>query len=92
MLQGVLRALREEEMRCPYDVSLVSLDNAPLAEFLEPPLAQIRRQPLEMGACAAQLMLEQLGGAEPRRIVLPTRFVPAGSCAPPPTRPPRRAG
>lgn len=89
MLQGVLRALRDMELRCPFDVSLVSLDNAPLAEFLEPPLAQITRQPIEMGTRAAELMLEQLGGSEPRRIVLPTQFVPAGSCAPPPTRPPR---
>lgn len=84
ILQGVMRALRDLELRIPDDVSLVTFDSVPLAEFLEPPLAHVTRDPIEVGRQAAALLLEQIGGARPRTVTLPTEFVPAGSCGPPP--------
>jgi LacI family transcriptional regulator len=86
ILQGVMVALRELDLRMPADVSLVALDKVALAEFLQPPLAHVMRDPIDVGRQAAVLLLEQLGGAEPRTVTLPTKFVPAGSCAPPPSR------
>jgi LacI family transcriptional regulator len=84
ILQGVMQALRDLKLRIPTDVSLVTLDKVPLAEFLEPPLAHVTRDPIEVGRQAAVLLLEQLRGAAPRTVTLPTEFVPAGSCGPPP--------
>jgi LacI family transcriptional regulator len=79
-----MRSLRDLKLKIPDDVSLVTLDTVPLAEFLEPPLAHVTRDPIDVGRQAAVLLLEQIGGAAPRTVTLPTTFVPAGSCGPPP--------
>lgn len=86
ILVGVLRALRGKQLRIPRDVSLVTCDEVPLAEFLSPPLATIRRDPYRMGATAAGLLLSRLSGAPPEAATLPTWFTAADSCAEP--RPP----
>lgn len=83
ILVGVLRALRDLKLNIPRDVSLVTCDDLPLAEFLDPPLARVTRDPMNVGLTSAQLILEQIAGAEPRKIVLPTAFTPGESCARP---------
>ena len=83
ILVGVLSALRHRQRRIPRDVSLVTCDEVPLAEFLSPPLATIRRDPREMGATAARLLLSRLAGAAPQASILPTWFATADSCAEP---------
>lgn len=84
LLVGVLRAIRRRRLRIPKDVSLVTCDRIPLAEFLEPALATIERDTRKLGHSAAQVLLEVLQGAAPRRVVLPVNFVPGQSCGPPP--------
>lgn len=83
ILVGVLRELKERSLSIPVDMSVVTCDDVPLAEFLSPALATIRRDPTAMGTVAAQLLLARLGGGAAERTVLPTLFSPAGSCAPP---------
>ncbi|HEY7050268.1 MAG TPA: LacI family DNA-binding transcriptional regulator [Jatrophihabitantaceae bacterium] len=83
ILVGVLRELARRELRVPDDISVVTCDDVPLAEFLSPALATIRRDPYEMGTTAAQLLLARLGGGEPQTVTLPATFSAAGSCAPP---------
>lgn len=85
ILVGVLRALRELGRVVPDDISLVTCDDIPLAEFLTPAITTISRDFGEMGHLAAELLLAQLAG-EPARIeVLPTGFRATASCAPPPS-------
>jgi LacI family transcriptional regulator len=84
ILVGVLRAIRRRRLRVPQDLSVVTCDRTPLAEFLEPVLATIERDPRGLGHSAAQLLLEVLGGSAPRRVLLPVSFVPGQSCGPPP--------
>jgi len=86
ILIGVLRALRQRAIRIPQDISLITCDRLPLLEFIEPPLATIERDHQQIGRTAADLLLDMLGGAPPRQILLPTRFEPNGSCAPPPSK------
>lgn len=83
ILTGVLRAIRAAGLRIPGDVSVITCDDVPLAEFLEPPIATISRDPKEMGRVAAELLLERLRGAEPRTVTLPTGFRATDSCAVP---------
>lgn len=83
ILVGVLQALRSAEIGVPEEMSLVACDRMPLSEFLDPPLATIARDPGEIGKVGAQLLIELIRGGEPRRVVLPTMFEPAASCAPP---------
>ena len=84
ILVGVLRALRRAARRIPEDISLVTCDEVPLAEFLVPPLATIERDHFEMGTIAAQLLLELLSGTKPRTKKIPTTYLPAGSVGPAP--------
>lgn len=79
ILTGVLRALSSLNVSIPRDVSLVSCDSLALAEFLTPSLAVIWRDGQELGVRAAQVLLEQLDGAEPHDLRLPTEFRDAGS-------------
>lgn len=84
LLAGALRAIRATGRHIGTDVSLITCDEIPLVEFHEPPIATVSRDNEAIGATAAQLLLERLGGAPARRVVLPTTFVARESCAPPP--------
>lgn len=83
ILVGVLRALRDAQLRIPRDMSVVTCDDVPLAEFFTPTLATIERDPYAMGNAAAHLLLSRLGGGDPESLVLPTAYVPGASCARP---------
>jgi LacI family transcriptional regulator len=83
ILTGVLAGIHQARLRIPQDLSLVTCDEVALAEFLQPPLATVSRDTLEIGQVAAELLLERLGGRSARSVTLPTTFRPAHSCAPP---------
>ena len=83
ILVGVLRELAARSLRIPADISVVTCDDVPLAEFLSPALATIRRDPYAMGATAARLLVTHLDGGDPQTVTLPATFSPAGSCARP---------
>lgn len=86
ILPGVLRAIRERGLRIPDDVSLATFDDLPLLGLLEPPVDVVRRGPLEFGRIAADLLLKRLDGEAPSSVLVPTRFEPRGSSAPPAAR------
>jgi LacI family transcriptional regulator len=79
ILVGVLRAIRKHRLRIPKDLSLVTCDEVPLAEFLVPPLATIQRDHHQMGVIAAQLLLESLAGSSTRTQRVPTFYLPTAS-------------
>jgi LacI family transcriptional regulator len=85
ILVGVLRQLRRSKCQVPGDISIVTCDEVPLAEFLEPPLATIERNNFEMGVLAAQLLLELISGKKARTVRVPTTYHSAGSVGPAPT-------
>lgn len=85
LLAGALAELHARRLTLPRDLSLVSCDDVALARLLRPPIAVVRRDTRELGRCAAELLLQQLGGrAELRRVLLPTEFVARDSIGPPP--------
>jgi LacI family transcriptional regulator len=83
---GCLAALAEAGLRCPEDVSIVGHNDTPMVANLAPPLTTVAIPQREIGARAAQLILDRLDGkpvaAEP--VLLPTELVVRGSTAPPP--------
>ncbi len=83
ILIGVLRSLRRHKLRVPEDISLVTIDHAPMLEFIEPPIATIDRDCGDFGRTAAQLLLDRLEGRPMRKHLLPVNFDPKSSCAPP---------
>jgi LacI family transcriptional regulator len=85
MAVGALKALREADARVPQDVALVGFDDVPLAAAVEPALTTVRQPIEQMGAMAADLLLNLLENppdeqAPAHRIVLPGKLIVRGSC------------
>jgi DNA-binding LacI/PurR family transcriptional regulator len=62
---GAIKALRRAGRRVPDDVAVVGFDNVPLAQVFEPGLTTIAQPMHELGAVAAELLLELLAGGSP---------------------------
>ena len=81
LAHGVLRALRELGLRPGRDMSLVCAEEPPTLLLLDPPIAAIRWDYVEVGATLARLLLRRLEGGPAERVVVPTTFVPGETCA-----------
>jgi len=83
---GALHALRRAGRRVPADVSLLTYDDLPLADYLDPPLTSIAMPLQELGAAAVDALLDQLDGGEPRDVLVPgePQVVDRASTAPAP--------
>ncbi len=57
---GVLLGCNELGISVPQDLSLVGFDGIALARYVTPPLTTMRQPMLEMGCCAAQMLLDLL--------------------------------
>jgi LacI family transcriptional regulator len=78
---GAYSALGADGRRCPEDVSVVGFNDMPFADRFAPPLTTVHIGHDELGARAADLLLEQLREQRPqgRRIVIDVRLVVRGS-------------
>lgn len=85
---GALRAIRARGLSCPGDVSLIGFDDSAWAAVMVPPLTMIEQPVHRLGSTAAEVLLDVLAGAEPRRKMhtLRTRLVDRSSVAAPPGR------
>lgn len=98
MAMGVLMALRELGLRCPEDVSIAGFDNIDMADLLHPPLTSVQQPVYRLGAAAAELLIERIGGGRsggPQKTLLETELVRRASVArlaPEPKRQARRPG
>jgi len=82
---GALKALRDEGRRVPDDVAVVSFDEPPYADLLDPPVTSLDRHDRELGSRAAELLLAALGhgdggGLEPRIHRVPMQLRRRRSC------------
>lgn len=80
---GVLKALADAGLRVPEDVSVVSFDDAPQADFLTPPLTTVAMPLTELGAAAVDALVDQLEQQPPVDVMLtrPPRLVLRASTA-----------
>jgi LacI family transcriptional regulator len=79
---GVMRALAEERLRIPADISLVSFDDQPYSDHLAAPMTAVAQRCVEMGQIAVKLLFDRI--QSPDRvgqggILLPTSLVVRGS-------------
>lgn len=87
ILVGALHAIKARGLRIPSDLSIVTFDDIPLLDLLDPPIGVISRLPREIGRRAAEQLVAQLrDGASARTVVTPTSFEPRGSLGPAPSR------
>ncbi|GHO46667.1 LacI family DNA-binding transcriptional regulator [Ktedonospora formicarum] len=85
MAMGILRALREQGLCVPKDVSLTGFDDVGLARYTEPGLTTVRQDKEAMGRQAIQLLLRMIEGEEYiPPVTLPTRLVVRQSTGPAP--------
>ncbi len=77
MALGVYDVLAARGLRCPDDLSVVGFNDMPFSERFNPPLTTIRIPHYEIGASAADLLLERLQDPEApaRHIVLAPELV-----------------
>jgi LacI family transcriptional regulator len=61
MTVGFMEALRQYRLRCPEDVALVTCDDYPWMDSFAPRLTTIDLPKRELGAAAAQLLVERVG-------------------------------
>lgn len=80
---GACQAGRVVGKRIPDQLSVVGFDDVPRARTWDPPLTTVRQPLVDKGKAAAELLLEQIDQAAPRRIILPIELVIRDSTAPP---------
>jgi LacI family transcriptional regulator len=78
---GCYAALDDAGLRCPADVSLVGINDMPLAGWLRPPLTTVALPQERMGEVAAELIRERIADpdAPARTVTLPTELRVRGS-------------
>jgi LacI family transcriptional regulator, galactose operon repressor len=79
---GVKAALREAGLRIPEDISLVSFDDIPWAQYADPPLTTVHLQAQEMARRACLVLMDLLQGKEPdaKQQIVDTHLVVRKSC------------
>jgi len=94
MALGVIRALRDEGLSVPQDVSVIGYDDSPLVAFTDPPLTTMRQPVQAIAETAVGVLLEELAGIPGPRdeFVFAPELVVRGSTAavrrPPPVTEP----
>jgi LacI family transcriptional regulator len=85
MALGCYDVFLELGLHCPSDISVIGFNDMPFSERFNPPLSTIRIPQYEIGAAAAELLLEQLGQGETevRHVVLEPELVVRASTGPP---------
>jgi len=61
LAEGAYQAAKAKQMKIPDQISIVSFDDFPLAEYLDPPLTTFRQPLHEIGQTAANRLFEIMG-------------------------------
>lgn len=64
MAIGAIRAIREQRLRVPEDISVVGFDDLEIAEFVDPPLTTVHQPARRRGEEAAELLLAAIAGQD----------------------------
>lgn len=80
---GAIRTLHRSGLRAGRDISVIGIDDHPLAEMVD--LTTVRQNPYQQGVLAGQLLIRLLGGEADNEaaVTLPTELVVRGSTSPP---------
>ncbi|MAT95778.1 MAG: LacI family transcriptional regulator [Anaerolineaceae bacterium] len=77
MAAGVLRAAAELNLTVPEHLSLIGVDDIPMASYLSPPLTTLRQDFAEIGRLAAQLLIETVSNphTQQQHLTLPATLI-----------------
>jgi LacI family transcriptional regulator len=85
ILLGVVKAMRELQLKVPEDVSVVGFDDFPESMLVKPFFTAVLQPAYEMGRMAAELLLKRISGelsGECQKIILPTEIIERESSGP----------
>jgi len=86
MALGILRALTEQGLRVPEDVSLVGFDDIDFCQYVSPPLTTVRLDRAAMGRGAVQRLVSMVETTEETTpLIVPTRLIVRKSTGPAPS-------
>lgn len=76
MAFGAMRAIKEQGLRIPEDVSVISFNDTPLAGYVDPPLTSMEIFVYDLGYNAGETLIEQLrdSGGHKKHIIIPTKL------------------
>jgi LacI family transcriptional regulator len=84
MTLGALQVIRKKGLKIPDDISLASFDDVTWFELLDPPVTAITQPTEELGATAAQMLLEMVEeGRQPESCAIEAKLVIRDSCGEP---------
>jgi LacI family transcriptional regulator len=75
---GAMRAIVEEGLKIPNDISMISFDDQPYSEYLATPMSVVVQQTKEMGQIIFKLLMAQINHGSPTNtegVVLPTKLI-----------------
>ncbi len=75
---GAIRAISEEGLRIPDDISMISFDDQPYSRFLATPMTTVAQQNSQIGQIATKLLIDQIESKrnfQPEGIFLPTKLI-----------------
>jgi len=85
ILLGVVKALRELQLKVPEDISVVGFDDFPESMLVKPFFTAVLQPAYEMGRLAAELLLKRISGelsGECQKIILQTELIERESSGP----------
>lgn len=75
---GVWRAISEEGLKIPEDISMISYDDQPYSDYLSTPMTTVGQQTAEMGQIAFKILIDEIDGESntgTNGVVLPTKLM-----------------
>lgn len=82
---GAMRAIRDCNLKIPADISVISIDDIEISQYLSPMLTTIHIPIPEMGSMAAKILIDRINGGHtlPMKINIPFHLAKRESCAKP---------
>jgi len=83
---GVMRAIHEQDLRIPQDISLIGFDNVEMAGLTQPPLTTVHQPKYEMGKAAVEMLLKLAEGSDwrvPEHLLFGVELIERESCQSP---------
>ena len=78
---GCYRAIKENGLKTPEDISIVGFDDLKFSSHLETPLTTVGQPKYEIGRKACEILIDKIKGREQRakdkiqKVVLPTELI-----------------
>jgi DNA-binding LacI/PurR family transcriptional regulator len=77
MAVGAMNAIQERGLEVGVDIAVTGFDDAPMAQYLHPPLTSVRQPVWEVGQRLMRMLLASLNGNAPeeRQVLLPPQLI-----------------